>query len=104
MRFTKVTTQSDDEKHHFDVQIYFGELDPKTARVELYAEGEAGGPPEVIVMEQDGAIPGTFNGFHFRASVSNQRPAAHYTPRVVPWHPEAAVPMEAKQILWYHPA
>jgi starch phosphorylase len=40
------------------------------------------------------------NGHIYSARVPASRPAAHYTPRLIPSHPEAAVPLEATQILW----
>jgi hypothetical protein len=33
--------------------------------------------------------------------VSADRPPADFTPRVIPFHPEAFVPLESKEILWY---
>jgi starch phosphorylase len=47
-----------------------------------------------------GDIPGAVNGYIYHAEVSAQRPAGHYTPRIVPGHLAAAVPMEAGFILW----
>ena len=35
-----------------------------------------------------------------QAEVPANRPASDYTPRVIPYHPKASVPLEAPQILW----
>jgi glycogen phosphorylase len=32
--------------------------------------------------------------------VPASRPATDYTPRLVPYHPDARVPLEANEILW----
>ncbi len=40
------------------------------------------------------------DGGVYRASVPASRPARDYTPRIVPHHPEARVPMEVAQIQW----
>jgi glycogen phosphorylase len=40
------------------------------------------------------------NGHIYSARVPASRPAADYTPRLIPHHPEAAVPLEAAHILW----
>jgi starch phosphorylase len=40
------------------------------------------------------------SGYVYSARVPAERPAADYTPRIIPHHPEAAVPLEAPQILW----
>jgi glycogen phosphorylase len=37
----------------------------------------------------------------YTASVAASRPAADYTPRLVPQHAEAFVPLEAPFILWH---
>ena len=39
--------------------------------------------------------------YRFRLVLPATRPAAEYTPRVVPWHASARVPLEANHILWY---
>jgi starch phosphorylase len=44
---------------------------------------------------------GAVNGYLFSGRVPATRPASHYTPRVIPDHPQAAVPLEVAQILWH---
>jgi starch phosphorylase len=34
------------------------------------------------------------------AQVPAARPASDYTPRIVPYHPDAAVPLEINRIQW----
>jgi hypothetical protein len=34
--------------------------------------------------------------------VSATRPSSDYTPRIVPYHLNAVVPLEAGQIVWQH--
>jgi starch phosphorylase len=38
--------------------------------------------------------------FIYLAQVSASRPASDYTARIIPHHPNASVPLEARQILW----
>ena len=40
-------------------------------------------------------------GYLYCGEVPAERPAAHYTPRVVPAHAEALVPAEARMIRWF---
>jgi starch phosphorylase len=40
------------------------------------------------------------NGHVYSARVPASHPVSAYTPRIIPHHPEAAVPLEAAQILW----
>jgi starch phosphorylase len=41
------------------------------------------------------------NGFVYTAHIPVTRPAADYTPRLIPSHSGASVPLEAAQILWH---
>jgi starch phosphorylase len=49
-------------------------------------------------MERGAELPPS--GFIYSVSVEANRNANDFTPRVVPYHPGAAVPLEANQILW----
>jgi starch phosphorylase len=79
------------------VALSLGSLDPSSIRVELYADGASSGrPPDRIVMERgtisdDGAAL-------FTPEVGTERPLGDYTPCVVPYHPEANVPIEGTSI------
>ena len=44
---------------------------------------------------------GAVNGYLFTARVPATRPASEYTPRIIPYHPDAVVLLEATQVLWY---
>jgi starch phosphorylase len=83
------------------VQVYFGRLDHNFVRVELYANGAADSERVRVPMERGGAVAGAVNGWLYETTIDNKRPADDYTPRVVPYHPEASVPLEAVQILWF---
>jgi starch phosphorylase len=56
--------------------------------------------PERIVMAQQGPLPGAINGFIYRARVAAKRSAEDYTPRIVPYHKHAFIPLEEAHILW----
>lgn len=86
---------------HFEVQVYFGDFEPDGVQVELYADplDERERPTRIIMRRQD-AIPGAVHGYLFTADCPSTRPAHHFTPRIVPFHPEAGVPLEESFILW----
>ncbi len=88
------------EEHVFQLPVYVGELDPDAVRVEVYADPINGGAPLRQEMTRGAPLAGATNGYTFRACVPASRPATAYTPRLIPHHPEAAVPLEAAQILW----
>jgi starch phosphorylase len=51
----------------------------------------------MIAPEPSTDSPGVLT---YSAQISATRPASDYTGRIIPHHPNASVPLEAKQILW----
>lgn len=45
-------TKTDSEKHVFEVQVYFDDLDPEAVRVEFYVNGVNGAAPERLEMRR----------------------------------------------------
>ena len=84
----------------FMVALYLGEIQPEAVQVEVYADPVDGQPPVREVMERGAAISGAVNGFVYRCRIASTRPVAHFTPRVVPYHPQARVPVELNLVLW----
>jgi starch phosphorylase len=94
----RVNTANGD--HAFHVQVYLGEVSEDAVRVELYSEGNNGNDPVCEPMTPSEPLIGSVNGYAFTARVPASRPASSYTPRVIPYHSQATVPLEAAQILW----
>jgi starch phosphorylase len=85
----------------FEVQVYLGAIDPGAVRVELCADPVQGGePPFRQVMDRGQQLTGSVNGYLYSARVPATRNAGDFTPRVVGYHPDAVVPLEAGEILW----
>jgi starch phosphorylase len=91
--------------HSFEVDVALGSVPSDAIRVEMYAEPVEGTSPERCVLAPDRTEPAEKtrpSGFStYRGVLPAVRPATDYTPRVVPWHPSALVPLEAGHILWY---
>ena len=100
IHFGAVGVNTADGYHLFDVQVYLGEVSLDAVRVELYGDGHNGDGPVREPMTPREPLIGAVNGYLFTARAPANRPASHYTPRVIPYHPEAAVPLEAAHILW----
>ncbi len=98
LSFGSVRVESRDHCRHFEVAVYLGGLDPAAVRVELFASGVGGGPPERIEMNRGIALPG--DGHQYTACVTGGREVADFTPRAIPHHRGASAPLEAGQILW----
>lgn len=100
IRFGEVRITRDGGSWRFIAPVYFGELDPADVRVELYADpGEGEDRACLPLLHEETAS--TAPGWHlYHGSAQSERPADHFTPRVVPAHPEVAVPLEDHHILW----
>ncbi len=97
VRFGETRVEGGADAHRFAVHVQLGGLPADAVRVELYADGD---PPPCVPMTREGRVEGSANGYVFTASVPATRPSSDWTPRVVPDHPGAVVPLEAAQILW----
>jgi starch phosphorylase len=101
IRFGDCRVATENGEHIVHVQVYLGEVRLDAVRVELYGDGHNGTPPVCAPMVPSEPLVGSVNGFMFTARVCADRPAAHFTPRVIPYHRHAAVPLEAGHILWH---
>jgi len=100
LHFGEVKLETRSEQHLFEVQIFLNDLDPKTVRVELCADGLEGGAPVRQEMTRVRPLPGASGGYVYSAAVSAARPAADYTARVIPGCDGVAIPLEDARILW----
>ena len=100
--FGEVKIEKQGEQYMFDVQVYTNDLDPKTVRVELYADRINGSDPVRKVMERGKKLEGTYNGYLYHATVPAARPSDHYTARLLPDFPGVLVPLESNLIHWQH--
>lgn len=101
LRFGSTSVEEQGNQHLFSVQVFLGEIDPDAVAVELYAEAGEGHDRVAHSMRRGDRIDETPNAFIFSASVPTGRPVADYTPRLVPRHSGAFVPLEAPFILWH---
>ena len=102
VHFGSVEVKTHDGQHFFRVEVFPGNLAPDELRVELYAEpDQKSGSAAVEVMTACKVVCES-KGVRslYSAEVPRGRPASDYTPRIIPHHPGASVPLEARQILW----
>ena len=101
LHFGKLASQQSDGKLRFQIQVYFGEMPPDFVSVQLYADPLDGSEPEIYPMAKGAELPGSIGGFLYTVEIETERPVEHYTPRIVPFNPDAKVPLENHLILWY---
>ncbi len=101
LRFGSATVDRQGDQYLFHVQVFVNDIDPEAISVELYAEPREDGDPPTLAMTRGESPVGTTGAFTYSASVPASRPVSDYTPRLVPHHAAAFVPLEAPFILWY---
>jgi starch phosphorylase len=99
--FGNVTSERGAEGYRFQVQVYLDGIPPEAVRVELYAEGAGEQQRVRQPLERTAVLEGVPGGFLYSGVVPSDRAVADYTPRIIPAHEEAAVPLEAPFITWY---
>lgn len=95
LRFGNLEIETKQGQHHFEVEVYFGNLSPKSLKVELFTENNS-----TQQMTQKEPLKGAANAFLYTAAVPESEPSASYTPRILPSHPNVAIPLEADYVLW----
>jgi starch phosphorylase len=100
LRFGEVKVVSDAEQHEFEVLVYLNDLNPDAVRIELYANPIDSSGPVRQDMKRVRELAGTAGGYVYQARVSATRPAAHYTPRMIPSFDGVAIPLEVDRVLW----
>jgi len=91
----------------FAIQVIECKSDEKETEADAkegISKGEVGqimqSYPERIMMQRQEPLAGAVNGFIYGARVPARRPVGDYTPRIVPHHEEAFIPLEDAHILW----
>ncbi len=100
LRLGALSIETHDGKYRFRVEVIPGDLKPDEFRIELYAEPLGGSSPDLATMTACKTCPVPAGALIYSAEISATRPAGDYTPRIVPCHADASVPLEASQILW----
>lgn len=101
LRFGSMRVETGRDRYIFHVPVYLEELDPNAIRVELYADTVDQGDRVCLEMTRGEPLSVAQNAYDYSAEIHTQRPAGDFTPRIVPYYPNAFIPIEAPQILWY---
>ena len=89
-----------ESRQQFAVQVYLDDLDASEIQVQLYAEASGEHQMACLVMQKSEALAGAINGYRYLLTIAAERSMSDYTVRVVPYHPEAKIPLENNHILW----
>jgi starch phosphorylase len=102
IRLGDMNVEREAEEWRFTVQVYLGEVSQSDVQVHLFADAVGELPTIRLDMAKVAHIPGAANAALYQARTPANRPAQDFTPRVVPWHPSALVPLESHGIQWGH--
>jgi len=102
MGFGTTKVETHDGQHFFQIQVLLGALKPDQIKVELYANSVRGGKPAIESMNAAEPSADSSGAITYSAQVSATRASSDYTARITPYHTNASVPLEARQILWQH--
>jgi len=102
LHFGDVKIDTHEDRHYFEVEVYFGDINPENVQVELFSNGLAGEAPIVQHMTRGMNLAGESNAWIYTANVSAHRLAADFTPRAFPVIPSVSVPLEIPRITWQH--
>ena len=101
VRFGRLSTGPADDGHRLQVEVFLGDVPAEGVRVEAYADPVAGdGPGTVVPLEVDHALVGAVNAAVYAGTLPAGRPSADFTPRIVPWHGAAVVPLDLSLVAW----
>lgn len=101
VRLGELQVETSGGKHLFQLQVYLGDLAPEAVRVELFANPIDGTDCSHWEMSRSFQMPGSVKGYIYHGAVAASRPSSDYTPRVIPSHPAARIPLEDRHILWF---
>ncbi len=102
LHFGALKMNTQDNQHHFELEVYLDNINPNAIQVELYAEGGGDSTPVLQIMQcttfptkSQPDTPGIY-----RTSVDTNRPATDFTPRLVGHFEGVSVPLEESHIRW----
>lgn len=100
VKFGEVKVETVNDLYRFSVELSLHELDPKTIKVELYANGASGTAPLCYTMQKENTVA-TDTRHLYVAEIPALHPTDFYTPRAVPCPSERfATHLELPYVLW----
>jgi starch phosphorylase len=100
IRFGESTAHVNGRQLTVAIPVYLGDVDRDSVHVELYADPENAGEPFVRQMTAVEPVADVQNAAIYQVTIETARPPGHFTTRVVPYHPEANIPIENPLIAW----
>jgi starch phosphorylase len=100
IRLTDFSFKSHNGGWAFEIRVHLGAIRPDEVQVELIADPVGGHPAVRQTMQRVEPASRASDSSLYQTEVPEGRPPEDYTPRVIPFHPDAAIPLEAEYITW----
>ena len=100
IRFGEVEASSSGGTNRFRVVVSLGVVPVDAVRVELYAAPAPGSPALRVEMKPRSADDPRSAATVFDGEIATARPPSDFTPRIVPFHPDAVLPIELPLVTW----
>lgn len=100
IRFINLKTERKGGEIEFEALVYLDGLPTSVIKVELYDDDSdigTGAQHEMALVRQLANEPSTYV---YSVTIPTSRAESSYTPRIIPYFPGVAVPLELDQILW----
>ena len=98
VHFGEVAVEQRERKYYYSIEVHLGSIKPDDVTVEIYTDGlDAAGPLRPAAALSTETSTGSYR---YTGAVPADRPAAYYTPRVIPKRAGALIPLEAAWIAW----
>lgn len=95
LRFGPLEVKSQDGQYVFSQACYLDSIPQEAVQVTLFAN-----PAIHIPMKYVKELSGSPGMHVYEATVSSDRPASDFTPRIIPFYPGVATPLECSLIFW----
>jgi starch phosphorylase len=100
LHFGSVTVAARDGQYFFNVQIHLGRVKAGDVRIEIYADPLNSEQPFREPMAFVHAVLNAPGTYQYVGVAPSTRPMNHYTPRAIPYHEGALIPLEIPLITW----
>jgi starch phosphorylase len=100
IHFGDVHVEASENGLRFRATVYLGEIEPRSIKVEIYADPDAQHRRTVTGMQLVESLTGTTGGHVYEAVVATSRKTADFTVRVIPAHADVLIPLELPLIAW----
>lgn len=100
IQFSALKISTNNGNYIFDLQVVLEGIEPDCICVELYANEFESLKPLVKKMELVKNQSVKSNFYSYTVTVPKDRPETSFTPRIIPFFPQVAIPLEENHILW----